>query len=355
MKTHNNYNLHQSNTLGFDSVAREFYRVEEVADLERLHQTLAERPFLILGGGSNLVLPERIQYPVIQIFLQGIDILSSDEKSCLIKVAAGENWHNLVRWSVKQNLWGLENLSLIPGSTGAAPVQNIGAYGVEIKEVLEWVEIFDLKKGECSRLSNKQCQFEYRNSIFKQALSGKVIITNIALKLSKTPRPILHYGGLEALKEKSDLTALQVSDCICDIRRNKLPDPETTPNVGSFFKNPVVSKQLHSKLVDRFPEIVAYEQGEDWKLAAAWLIEQSGYKGLKTNHVGVHKKQALVLVHFGGGDASELLCLAREIQFAVEDKFGVHLEVEPRMVGEEQPFLPSLAEAIKDIRVETRP
>jgi len=348
LKTQLNVNLNDFNTLGFDSIAKEFYRVCCIEELSDLYELLAGRPCLILGGGSNLVLPEEMNFPVVSIELKGKTLNSENDEFCIVEVNAGENWHQLVKWSVNKGLWGIENLSLIPGNVGTAPVQNIGAYGVEIKDVLQWVEFFNLEKGRIERFSNSDCDFSYRNSVFKSELLGKAIITKVAIKLWKEPNPVLNYHGLESFQQDAHLTSEQISDAICQIRNKKLPDPEILPNVGSFFKNPMVSLQQYQKLKKQYPELVAYQQGERWKIAAAWLIEKAQFKGMVRGHVGVHKDQALVLVHFGGGNATELLSLAKDIQRKVSLMFGVELEPEARIINESQPYGNAVLDLMKE-------
>ncbi len=322
------------NTLGLPCTADTLFIAKELEDLKLARVELRNQICLPLGGGSNLLLPERLKRPVIKMEFKGIRVTDENDSRCLIDVAAGERWHNLVLWSVKKGLWGIENLALIPGTVGAAPVQNIGAYGVELSDILDWVEFFHLKTAEIIRLTPNECNFTYRDSIFKNELQDEIIITRIGIRLSRRPKPQLSYGPLQQFQDKSPsvINSKQIAEEVCRIRSSKLPDPAELGNAGSFFKNPLVSNKHYQVLLQLFPEIVAYPVGKQWKLAAGWLIERIGYKGQKGKHVGVHEKQALVLVNYGGGSATELLELVEDIQTKIYSTFKVTLEKEVRIL-----------------------
>ncbi len=339
MKISHKSDLLALNTMGFSCIADCLIQLESVDDLVKLSATLAGSPYVIIGQGSNLLLPASLHKTVIHPSFKGIKLVEENADSCLVEVAAGENWHDAVLWSVHHNLWGLENLALIPGSVGAAPVQNIGAYGVELKDVLEYVNFYQLDEGKQIRFYNKDCQFGYRDSRFKSELRNKVLITSIGIKLSKVAQPRLNYGPLTKLKmlaEKKQLTVDQVVQTVINIRQQKLPDPAILGNAGSFFKNPIVTDKQYQDLIQLYPELVAYpvEGSSDikWKLAAGWLIEKAGFKGYRCGAVGVHQDQALVLVHFGGGSCEQLLQLSKEIQSRIFELFQISLEREVRLL-----------------------
>ncbi len=336
MQTLRNVDLSSMNTLGLPCVADVLFRVESHDDLINSRLELRNKPCLILGGGSNLLLPTQLKRPVIKMEFSGITVVDENKQRCLIEVAAGENWHQLVLWSVRKGLWGIENLALIPGTVGAAPVQNIGAYGVEVVDVLDWVEFFHIKTAETIRLTPNECKFSYRNSIFKNELLDQAVITKIGLRLSRVSNPQLSYGSLQEFKQNSPtvINSRQVAEEVCRIRSSKLPDPAELGNAGSFFKNPLVSEKHYQLLLQLFPEIVAFPVGEKWKLAAGWLIERLGFKGKTREHVGVHQEQALVIVNHGGGDATEVLELVKDIEKKVYSTFKVELEKEVRIIPE---------------------
>ncbi len=330
MHTEFNADLTHSNTFAFPCKARALYRIDKDKDLPLLRQELRNTSCLILGGGSNLLLPETLNGAVAQINLKGKNLVDENAYRCLIEVAAGENWHEFVQWTVSQELWGVENLALIPGLVGAAPVQNIGAYGVELRNVVDWVEFYHLKTGEFIRLTPRECQFSYRHSIFKTELKDIAIITRVGLRLTRIPDPKLSYGPLKCFQNEDNITPAFIARKVCEIRQQKLPDPKLLANAGSFFKNPVISDEHYRVIKQAFPDVVAYPQQKHWKLAAGWLIEKAKFKGLRRGAVGVHQHQALVLVHFGGGKSEQMLRLAKEIQRTIQSTFGVWLEMEVR-------------------------
>ncbi|MFP4137759.1 MAG: UDP-N-acetylmuramate dehydrogenase [Halomonas sp.] len=329
------HDLTHANTLGLPCVAERFTAPTTLA---ALGEALAEArsrgwPLTLLGGGSNLILPERLPGLVVQPALADWGQVPGGEGEVRIHAEAGVNWHELVMALAARGLWGTENLALIPGACGAAPIQNIGAYGVELAEVLEAVEVLHLETGRPASMTPEACAFGYRDSIFKGALDGRVVITRLVLKLSTVPCPRLGYGDL-AGRVGASPTALEVAEAVCAIRREKLPDPAHLGNAGSFFKNPLVSAAVAERLRAEFPAMPCFPQPDGRvKLAAGWLIDRCGLKGWREGHFGVHERQALVLVHLGGGSAAELLAFAERVADRVEERFGVCLEREPRLAG----------------------
>lgn len=288
-------------------------------------------PVTLLGGGSNVLLPEKLAGLVVRPALNQW-WLTRWQGSVYAHVGAGVNWHSLVMATARRGLWGIENLALIPGSCGAAPVQNIGAYGVELADTLQAVQVMELATGRVEWLDAQQCAFGYRESIFKGALAGQVVITQLVMRLSPTTTPRLGYGDLAARLAASP-TPLAVAEAVAAIRREKLPDPQELANAGSFFKNPLVSNQRAAQLLDLHPTMPHFPQQQgQTKLAAGWLIDQCGLKGMRDGAFGVHQHQALVLVHFGGGDRQGLMRTASLISAEVEARFGIRLEPEPRLV-----------------------
>lgn len=328
-----NVDLADANTLRLPCKAEYF---AAPTTLTELGQTLAEarresRPVTLLGGGSNVLLPEILPGLVVRPALQQY-WLSQRQGHVLAHVGAGVNWHSLVLATAARGLWGIENLALIPGSCGAAPVQNIGAYGVELADTLQAVQVMELATGRVDWLNAQQCAFGYRDSVFKGELAGSVVITQLVLRLSRTPSPRLGYGDLAA-RLASSPTPLAVAKAVCAIRREKLPDPRVLANAGSFFKNPLVADAQAAQLLHRYPSMPHFpQQGGQTKLAAGWLIDQCGLKGVRDGAFGVHQHQALVLVHFGGGDRQGLMKTAAYVADQVQARFGVRLEPEPRLV-----------------------
>ncbi|WP_106477097.1 UDP-N-acetylmuramate dehydrogenase [Phytohalomonas tamaricis] len=337
MRVRHNVALTDANTLGFSALAS---RYVEVATLDEACQALALArrycwPLTVLGGGSNVIMQHYLSGLVLRPVGQARWIEALDDKRALLHVEAGVPWHTLVVELAQAGWWGTENLALIPGCTGAAPIQNIGAYGVELADVLEAVHIVHLEDGRYEILTREACCFGYRDSIFKHALQDRVVIVRVVLRLEREPKPRLEYGGLSQRVPVKPIP-IDIVDAICALRREKLPDPAVLGNVGSFFKNPVVAESLASRLYQSYPDMPIYPTVTgDAKLAAGWLIERCGFKGYREQHVGVHDRQALVLVHHGGGNARELLDLAERIKLAVYECFGVMLEPEPRVIGNE--------------------
>ncbi|MEA1081769.1 UDP-N-acetylmuramate dehydrogenase [Marinobacter qingdaonensis] len=324
------------NTLHVPAVARYY---QEVADAEALQAALgwAEAkglPVQILGGGSNLVFDGDFPGLVVRIAVRGRSWEQAAQQAATLVLGAGENWHEAVLYAAGAGYRGIENLALIPGTAGAAPVQNIGAYGVELCDTLESLTALDRRSGELVTLTNADCRFAYRDSLFKQN-PGLYVILEVRLRLARDKPLALGYGDLEAYLgqvEPAELTAMAVAEAVMAIRRRKLPDPEMIPNAGSFFKNPVVPAAQFDELQASHPDIVGYPQSEGVKLAAAWLIDRCGWKGYRNARVGVHNRQALVLINHSGGSGRDILALAATIRDSVRDQFGVVLEMEPGIV-----------------------
>jgi UDP-N-acetylmuramate dehydrogenase len=322
------------NTLGLAARAACYLPVRGLADLQAVRASpgLSALPRLVLGGGSNLVLSQDFPGLVLHIVNRGIRFAEQGDY-VLATAAAGENWHGFVQATLEAGHAGLENLSLIPGSVGASPIQNIGAYGVEVKDFFHSLSLFDLASGETRTLTAGQCQFAYRDSIFKHALRDAVIL-EVSFALPKRWQARLHYAELaKELEEIGEPTSRQVADAVIAIRRRKLPDPAQIGNVGSFFKNPVVSAQQKDSLQAQWPQLVSYLQVDGrYKLAAGWLIDQCGWKGRSLGRAGVYEKQALVLVNLGGASGRDVMELAAAIRADVAQRFGLNLEMEPVLV-----------------------
>ena len=340
-----NVDLKAYNSLGFAVRARYFCQLQTHRDVQRARHFCRHRklPWLVLGGGSNVVLTDDFAGLVMQMQMQQINwssTLPCPPNAQLIRVEAGYSWDKLVSESLARGLYGLENLSLIPGQVGAAPIQNIGAYGVEVKDLITQVEGYDMATGQCFSLSAEQCHFGYRTSIFKAHTGRQWLITAVTFCLQQQPNITITYQGLAATVEQlTDQAAkfaspVQIRQAVIDLRRKKLPDPANIANVGSFFKNPVVNQHQLDRLLQRWSCLVYFPVSlGHYRLAAAWLIEQLGWKGMCRDGVGVHHNQALVLVHHGGGDGRALLALAQDIQRDVKCIFGIGLEVEPCLLG----------------------
>ncbi len=328
------YSLKPFNTFG---VAQSCLALSEAHSKDELQNIClsvwqSSRPMLVLGGGSNVVFTDDFVGEVVRVLSKGIKI-HEDIEAFYLEVEAGENWHDLVEFTLSNNMPGLENLALIPGTVGAAPIQNIGAYGLELCDVCDWVEYLELETGKLQRLDAAQCEFSYRESIFKGSLRDKTVITAVGLRLAKNWQPRLDYGPLQAF-EQSKVTPREIFERVCEVRRDKLPDPKVLGNAGSFFKNPLVSAACYLELAQRFSNIVGYAQPNgEVKLAAGWLIEQAGLKGFTLGKVAVHDKQALVLVNLGDATGQDICQLAQHVIARVSEVFGVRLEAEPRIIG----------------------
>jgi UDP-N-acetylmuramate dehydrogenase len=332
-----NVSLKNFNTFGIEASARYFVEInseEELAELfmdPQWHQT--ER--LVIGGGSNLLLVKDFEGLVIRMNIRGI-VHRINHEEVLVEAGAGENWNELVNYCVDHGFAGMENLTLIPGSVGASPIQNIGAYGVELKDVFESCRAFEIRTGDVKAFSKEDCHFGYRESVFKSALKGQFIITSVKFKLSATPRLNLSYGVIEQELGNRGITQPSIKDVsavVAAIRVSKLPDPSTIGNSGSFFKNPVITVERFKAIEENYPEISNYPAGEGHvKLAAGWLIEQCGWKGKVIGHTGTYKNQALVLVNHGGASGQEIYDLSSQIIDSVYQKFGVTLEREVNII-----------------------
>ncbi|GIU17759.1 UDP-N-acetylenolpyruvoylglucosamine reductase [Shewanella sp. c952] len=329
-----NFSLKSHNTFGLEHKCRALMNAKTTEELCSICIELyaSNQPMLILGGGSNIILCDDFAGTVVVVETKGIEV-SSTESYHLLSVEAGEDWHELVCFCLSQGIAGFENLALIPGKVGAAPIQNIGAYGVEIKDICEWVEYCDLSTGKHIRLSANECNFSYRESIFKQQLLGRALITKVGFKVPKIWQPKLDYGPLRALKDPA-VTPKDVFECICATRMSKLPDPAKVGNAGSFFKNPVISNELYLSLTTKFPNIVGYPQDAGkTKVAAGWLIEAAGLKGFQVGGAAVHADQALVLINKNSATSEDVLNLARHVVDCIDKQFGIRLQPEPRMIA----------------------
>jgi UDP-N-acetylmuramate dehydrogenase len=326
------------NTFGLAAEARYFFRLQKLEDLiwlakQEEYKTL---PILWLGGGSNILLTQDFDGLVIKVDLLGISLEVISEDESLFSAFSGENWHEFVVASLDNNLGGLENLSLIPGNVGTAPIQNIGAYGVEVKDHLESIEAVDLKDNSLKIFSAEECKFAYRDSIFKSAAKGRFLIVKVTFRLRQRNHKLrMDYGAIKAELNQRELepNIHNISQAIIAIRSSKLPNPAEIGNSGSFFKNPVVSQEQYLELKAKFPEIVAYPAtNQQMKLAAGWLIEKAGWKGFRRGDAGVHNKQALVLVNYGSAKGAEIKFLAEEILHSIYSTFAVQLEMEVNLI-----------------------
>lgn len=334
---HENLSLKPFNTFGVDVPARLF---AEAGNDQQVREALAlaaqrELPLLVIGGGSNLLLTGPVEALVLRMASRGLRILSDDGERVVVEAEAGEPWHPFVQWSLAQGLAGLENLSLIPGTVGAAPMQNIGAYGVEIKDVFAGLTALDRQSGELREFALEECAFAYRDSLFKQQ-PGRWLILRVRFALGRKTALHLDYGPVRQRLQAEGIeqpTASDVSRAICAIRSEKLPDPALLGNAGSFFKNPLVPVELAERIRAEQADLVSYPAGEGQaKLAAGWLIERAGWKGFREGDAGVHRLQALVLVNYGAATGAQLLALAQRIQADIQARFGVQLEIEPNVL-----------------------
>ena len=337
LSIHQQVDLQGYNTLAVPVTARWFAAINHQ---QQLQQALAfaqqqSTQVVVLGGGSNLLLPEQLDALVVHILLHGRKVVAETDTEVLVAIAAGENWHQTVLWCLHRGYHGLENLALIPGSVGAAPIQNIGAYGVELAQCFESLEAVNIATGERVSLNREQCQFGYRDSIFKQQLLDKLVITQVTLRLQRQFIPVLTYPALQqqlADRLPQQLAAEEVVGAVMAIRQSKLPDPQQLPNAGSFFKNPVVTQATYEQLRQRFPQLVAYPQSDGrYKLAAGWLLDKAGWKGKMVNRIAMHQQQALVLTNPDRRSARDIQQFVTEVQTSISARFGVQLEIEPRV------------------------
>ncbi len=337
MKIYDNFSLKKHNTFGIESKAKKFAAVTTVEELKTvLIQNPHDKKF-ILGGGSNMLLTQDIDALVIHIDLKGTKIIKEDDNFVWVECQAGEVWHEFVLWTINQNFGGLENMSLIPGNVGTTPVQNIGAYGTEIKDTFVSCEAMNILSQEMKTFTKQECNFGYRESIFKHEVKDKFVITSVVFKLTKRNHKInISYGDITNELEKENVinpTLKDVSNAVIAIRQSKLPDPKELGNSGSFFKNPVISKEQFLKVQEQYPEIKFFEvSSSEIKVPAGWLIEHSGLKGFRKEDAGVHKNQALVLVNYGNATGQDILALSRYVQKTVFDKYGIAIEAEVNVI-----------------------
>jgi len=336
MKIIENASLKGLNTFGVKASAKYLTEIHNLDDIEALLEWKAQNdmPTLLLGGGSNLLFKNDFEGLVAKVCLAGKDIAEEDDNFTIVSVAGGENWHDFVRWTVEQGLAGLENLSLIPGTVGAAPIQNIGAYGVELSDHFQSLQAIDLDSGNIHEFDKSHCQFGYRESFFKSLTLDKLLITSVTFALPKTPKWKMDYTGVREALEGIEPTAELISNAIIELRQSKLPDPAQIGNAGSFFKNPVLNQEAWDALKNNHSNIPGYSQEDgSMKTSAAWLIDQCGWKGYRKGDAGVSDMHALVLVNHAQATGSELWSVAQEIIKSVEDKFGISLEPEPRVLS----------------------
>lgn len=327
-----NVNLKTYTTFGIDSNAELFAVFKDTNSLKLLLDQLDGRQITVLGGGSNLLLTKDIQGVVLKNEILGIEVIEDTHDTVLLKVGGGVVWHDFVMYTIENNYFGIENLSLIPGSVGASPMQNIGAYGIEIKDSFEKLEAIHIKTKNIETFNHIQCEFGYRESVFKRKLKGQYIITNVYFRLNKNPALNTSYGAIEtelALKGIVTPSIKDVSDAVIAIRKSKLPDPKELGNAGSFFKNPVVSNSIYQDIKVKYPQVPSYfVTNETVKIPAGWLIETAGWKGKKIGNCGVHSKQALVLVNYGGATGKEVFDLSQQIIDDILNRFNILLERE---------------------------
>ena len=332
-----NISLKPFNTFGIDVRASSYCNISTVEDLKNTLNAHRKKPLFVLGGGSNMLLTKDIEAVVLHINLKGIEIVNETDEKVIIKAMAGENWHEFVLWCLSKNFGGIENLSLIPGNVGTAPIQNIGAYGVELKDVFISCETINIKDQTIKTFTKTECKFDYRESIFKQELKGQFIITSVNFELTKKNHSIHEEYG--AIKQELDINSIvrptikDISNAVIKIRQSKLPDPKEIGNSGSFFKNPVISNNQFEVLKGNFPQVPSYKVSDtETKVPAGWLIEKAGFKGKRFDNYGVHKKQALVLVNYGDAKGSDIFKLAQLIQKTVRRLFNIDIETEVNII-----------------------
>ncbi len=337
MEIQSNFSLKNYNTFGIEAKAKKFIAVHSIAELKSILSANKNEEKFILGGGSNMLLTKDIKALVIHIDLKGKKIIKEDDDFVWVESQAGETWHDFVLWTIDNNFGGLENMSLIPGNVGTTPVQNIGAYGTEIKDTFVSCEAMNIATQEMKTFTNAECNFGYRESIFKNEVKDQFIITSVIYKLTKRNHKInTSYGDILtelAKKNITEPTLKEVSNAVITIRQSKLPDPKELGNSGSFFKNPILLKSDFEKIHQKFPDMKFYEVSEtEVKVPAGWLIEQAGLKGKRFGEAGVHKNQALVLVNYGNATGQEILAVAKEVQKTVFETFGIHIEAEVNVI-----------------------
>jgi len=337
MEIQSNFSLKKHNTFGIEASAKQFVAVHSVAELKTILEENKNKEKFILGGGSNMLLTKDIDALVIHVDLKGKKIIKEDDDFVWVESQAGEAWHDFVLYTIEHNFGGLENMSLIPGNVGTTPVQNIGAYGTEIKDTFVSCEAINIESLELKTFTNAECNFGYRESIFKNQVKDQYIITSVIYKLTKRNHKInTSYGDILAELAKNNITEptlRDVSNAVITIRQSKLPDPKELGNSGSFFKNPILLKSDFEPIHKKFPEMKFYEvSATEVKVPAGWLIEQAGFKGKRFGDAGVHKNQALVLVNYGNATGQEILAVSKEVQKTVFETFGIHIEAEVNVI-----------------------
>lgn len=338
MLLHHNISLQPYNTFGLDVNGQYVAIITHVDDIDEVYANHRLRPMpkLVLGGGSNVLFTGNQRKVFLKMEIDGIEVVEEGRDEVIVEVGAGVVWHQFVLWCLDHDLGGVENLSLIPGTVGAAPIQNIGAYGVELKEIFHSLDAVEGKTGETRTFVADECQFGYRHSVFKGKYKGKYIITRVRLKLSKKPSFNINYGNLKTTLDQmgvDELSVRAISEAVIHIRQTKLPDPLDIGNAGSFFKNPMVERPLLEALQEIYPSLPFFEVDENWsKIPAAWLIETCGWKGKRRGDIGVHEHQPLVLVNYGGGSGKEIVKLSKDIQKSVSSTFGIDLSPEVNII-----------------------
>jgi UDP-N-acetylmuramate dehydrogenase len=337
MPIQTNFSLKKYNTFGIEAKAQQFIAVHTVVEIKTVLKENATEKKFILGGGSNMLLTQDIQALVIHIDLKGKRILKEDDDFVWVESMAGENWHEFVLWTIDQNFGGLENMSLIPGNVGTTPVQNIGAYGTEIKDTFVSCEAVNIETQDLKTFNKDECRFGYRESVFKQEAKDQFVITSVVFKLTKRNHKInTSYGDITKELEKQNVvvpTLKDVSNAVIAIRQSKLPDPKELGNSGSFFKNPIISKAAFEKAKALHPEMPHYVVSDtEVKVPAGWLIERAGFKGKRFGDAGIHKNQALVLVNYGNATGQEILAVSKDIQATVLKEFGIAIEAEVNVI-----------------------
>ncbi len=333
MNIHENVSLKPYNTFGLDVMAKYFIEIKQINDLKEIVKANKSDKLFILGGGSNMLLTQDINKIVIKLDLKGINIINEDEDYVYVEAEAGENWHEFVLWCIEHNYGGVENLSLIPGNVGTTPIQNIGAYGVEIKDVLHSCKALNMETLQVVDFTNAECEFDYRESVFKNALKNQYIILSATYKLTKQNHNLkVEYGAIKSQLDADNITAptiRDISNAVISIRQSKLPDPKEIGNSGSFFKNPIVDRDTFDRLHRGYPNMPHYIINEqEVKIPAGWLIETSGFKGYRLGDAGVHEKQALVLVNYGKAEGEQIKKLAETVQREVFKLFGIPIHAE---------------------------
>ncbi len=337
MEIRHDVSLKNYNTFGIDAKARRFVSVTTEAELIDVLKSHQDAPKFIIGGGSNMLLTRDLDELVIHIAMKGKEIVREDDDTVEVRCMGGEAWHDFVMWAISHDFGGIENMSLIPGNVGTSPVQNIGAYGVEIKDTFVSCDAVAIATGERRHFSLEECRFGYRESIFKNEVKGQYIITSVIFRLTKRHHVIrTDYGDIQAELARNGVTTptiRDVSNAVITIRQSKLPDPKELGNSGSFFKNPVIPMRQFETLKERFPDIRHFPVSDtEVKVPAGWLIEQAGMKGFRDGDAGVHKNQALVLVNYGNASGQDIIALSKKVQAAVTDKFGIAIEAEVNLV-----------------------